>query len=64
MPEARLPRGPLWLLRLCVSAEAFEIVAGDLEEEYRRHVLPDRGRAAARRWLWRQVLISATLRKC
>ncbi|MEX2663131.1 MAG: ADOP family duplicated permease [Vicinamibacterales bacterium] len=33
-----------------------DVARGDLDEEFRRHVLPARGRAAARRWYWRQVI--------
>lgn len=32
---------------------------GDLDEEYANYVLPDRGRAAADRWYWKQVVRSA-----
>ena len=45
------PRHAQRLLRFCLSPAAFEIVAGDLDEEFAR------GRSAA--WYWRQVMKSA-----
>ena len=45
------PRAAQRLLRVCVGPAAFEIVAGDLDEEFAR------GRTAA--WYWRQAIKSA-----
>src|SRR5689334_16314781 len=44
------------LLRLLLSSRNRESVSGDLLEEYRDHILPTRGRWAARAWYARQVL--------
>ena len=52
------PRLPRALLRLLTRHDRGTI-DGDLDEEYRRFVLPRSGRAAANRWYWRQVIGSA-----
>ena len=50
------PRLAIWLLRLVLSADRCETVAGDLEEMFRLHVLPHAGPGYARRWFWRQTI--------
>ena len=50
------PRLAGWLLRLVLSADRCETVAGDLEEMFRLHVLPHAGPVYARRWFWRQTI--------
>ena len=49
----RPPILPAWLLSLAVPDRRREELLGDLEELYRVR-LADQGRAAARRWYWRQ----------
>lgn len=44
------------LLRLFVRDAGREFVVGDLDEEYRRYVLPKTGRRLARRWYWWQAI--------
>ncbi|MGH9795815.1 MAG: ADOP family duplicated permease, partial [Candidatus Acidiferrales bacterium] len=51
-----------WLLRVGLRGEAREAVVGDIEEEFRRHVLPEVGPRAARRWYWQQALRSVAER--
>jgi putative ABC transport system permease protein len=50
------PRTAIWLLRLVLSADRSETIAGDLEEMFRLHVLPHAGPGYARRWFWRQTI--------
>jgi predicted permease len=35
-----------------------DVMLGDLDEEFARHVMPTRGRVRARAWYWRQVIRS------
>ena len=44
------------LLRLFVRDAGKEFVVGDLDEEYRRYVLPKIGLRLARRWYWWQAI--------
>jgi hypothetical protein len=53
------PAGRL-ALRLLIPAFRREELVGDLLEEAEIVVLPSRGRRAARRWFWRQALLSAS----
>jgi len=58
MTAPRSPATPAvarWLLRLLVDRRAWEVVAGDLEEEF-REVAASSGVRAARRRFWRQTL--------
>ncbi len=57
------PRFAEALLRLFLSREDAEVIAGDLEETFRTTVAPRAGTRAARFWYWRQTLsiISAHL---
>jgi hypothetical protein len=50
------PRWAESLLRLVLSPEGFESVSGDLLEEYRDSVRPERGAGRADRWYVAQVL--------
>jgi hypothetical protein len=50
------PRLARWLLRHLLDGAARSAIVGDLDEEFVRFVLPERGRRAARRWYWRQTL--------
>jgi predicted permease len=47
------------LLRLSVRGAGKEFILGDLDEEYRRYVLPKIGPRMARRWYWSQALRTA-----
>jgi putative ABC transport system permease protein len=44
------------LLRLFLSSEDAEVIAGDLEETFQTTIVPRTGRRAARFWYWRQTL--------
>jgi len=60
-------RGTQFLLRLLLPTGRREEFVGDLIEEAETVVLPQRGRAAARRWFWWQAVTSASpmhARKC
>ncbi len=52
------PRLALWLLRVALPGEAWEVVTGDLEEEFREEKVAALGRRGARHWFWRQSLAS------
>ncbi|MGH9795814.1 MAG: ADOP family duplicated permease [Candidatus Acidiferrales bacterium] len=60
--ESNSPRLARWLLRLGLRGAAREAVMGDLEEEFHRHLLPEIGPRAARRWYWEQALRSLAAR--
>ncbi len=53
------PRAALWLLRLLIWGEAWEVVAGDLVEEFHSDTVPRLGARRARLWFWRQTFASA-----
>ena len=56
------PRLALWLLDLVLDRTAAEAIVGDLTEEF--HTVADRrGHTAARRWFWRQALVSIASRR-
>ena len=63
------PRWAEAILRRMLAPRDREAVSGDLLEEYREHVLPQRGRRAADRWyfvqvggfVWRGVFVWAAL---
>ena len=55
----RPPRLARLLLRLLLPSTERHVVLGDLDEEYRRDVVPARGAAQATWWYWRQVLASS-----
>lgn len=52
------PRLARWLLRRALDGAARSAIVGDLDEEFTRYVVPQRGRRAARRWYWRQTVLS------
>lgn len=52
----RPPRIPEALLNLALPPREGYVVTGDLNEEYRRHVRPRKGRLASHLWYWRQAL--------
>jgi putative ABC transport system permease protein len=56
------PRTALWLLDRLLDRDSAEAVTGDLLEEF-GSVAIGRGRRAARRWFWRQVLRSIAARR-
>ena len=53
----RPPQLGTWLVSLFAEGEERELIAGDLSEEYLERAAQG-GRAAARRWYWRQILRS------
>jgi predicted permease len=52
------PRVARLILRLLLPAAERAVIAGDLDEELRRDIVPSRGLRRARLWYWRQVLAS------
>ena len=52
----RPPRLARWLLAVLLPADERHAVLRDLDDEFARHVSPERGPRAARAWYWRQVL--------
>jgi predicted permease len=47
-----------WLLRRALDGPARSAIVGDLDEEFARFIVPQRGVRRARRWYWRQALTS------
>ncbi|HEX9886478.1 MAG TPA: ABC transporter permease [Longimicrobiales bacterium] len=58
MGARRPPRLARALLELLLPPSDRGTATGDLDEEYTRFVLPERGRLHADFWYWRQVLLS------
>jgi ABC-type lipoprotein release transport system permease subunit len=56
--DGRPPRLARWLLRRALDGAARSAIVGDLDEEYARFVVPREGARKARRWYWRQALMS------
>lgn len=56
------PRPAVWLLEWLLDRASAEAIVGDLVEEF-RSVAAQCGRAAGRRWFWRQTLLSITSRR-
>lgn len=52
------PRAAMWLLRLVSCDGDWRWLIAELETEYTRHMLPDRGLRRANRWFWSQSLRS------
>jgi len=52
------PRMARRLIEALLSAADAGAMTGDLDEEFTRFVLPERGLVRARAWYWRQVLLS------
>ena len=52
------PRLPRWLLERVLPEPERHAVIGDLDEEFRAHILPARGARRASLWYWRQCLLS------
>ncbi len=59
MPDTR-PLLARLLLHLLLRGPGREVIRGDIEEEYSRHILPNRAVRLARRWYWRQAIKSAS----
>lgn len=55
-PARRDPRPPRLAGRLLDAVDSTGAIRGDLDEEFERHVVPQRGRVAAAAWYWRQTL--------
>ncbi len=47
------PRFARWLLRRSLPIDNRNEIIGDLDEEYRKHVRPERGSLGGRWWYWR-----------
>jgi putative ABC transport system permease protein len=47
-----------YLLRMIIGPQDRDCVVGDLAEEFRERAVPSMGLAHARRWYWKQVLLS------
>ncbi|MGD8328800.1 MAG: ADOP family duplicated permease [Acidobacteriota bacterium] len=56
MSHATPPRLARWLLARRLGDRNRDEIIGDLDEEYRRHMLPERGALRARWWYWRQAV--------
>ncbi len=52
-----VPRAAEWILTHLVQADAADVIAGDLREEFHL-VVEARGRGLARLWYWRQVVVA------
>jgi putative ABC transport system permease protein len=52
------PRLARWLLGRALAGPARSAIVGDIEEEFACHVAPRLGARAARRWYWRQTVLS------
>ena len=55
-----VPRAAEWLLTHLVQADAADVIAGDLREEFQL-VVEARGRGWAHFWYWRQVVVAIVL---
>ena len=47
-----------WLLRRALDGPARSAIVGDLDEEFATFKVPELGARAARRWYWRQAILS------
>jgi hypothetical protein len=56
--QTNVPRTAEYLLYLFLSKDDREAIPGDLEEEFRRTILPKFGRLRAVIWYWKQTLWS------
>ena len=56
--RASPPRLARWLLRRALAGPARSAIVGDIEEEFACYVAPRLGARAARRWYWRQTVLS------
>ena len=52
------PRLARWLLRRLLAGPIRSAIVGDLDEEFSCVIVPRHGARAARRWYWRQTLLS------
>jgi predicted permease len=57
-PDITPPALPRWLLRRTLDGAARSAIVGDLDEEFARYMVPQVGTRAARRWYWRQAIMS------
>ncbi len=53
----RIPKVPFWLLKHISSCDNPDAYSGDIEEEF-SEIQKCRGRANARRWIWRHVILA------
>ena len=56
--NANPPRLARWLLRRVLDGAARSAIVGDLDEEFSRYVVSRLGAPRARRWYWRQTVLS------
>ena len=52
------PRLARWILTRALAGPARSAIVGDIEEEFAGFVAPRLGARAARRWYWRQTILS------
>jgi putative ABC transport system permease protein len=52
------PRLARWILGRALAGPARSAIVGDIEEEFACHIAPRLGVRAARRWYWRQTILS------
>lgn len=57
-PPPSPPTAARWWLRFVLRKASHEVIAGDLEEEFATEIVPRLGTTKARRWFWRQAILS------
>jgi putative ABC transport system permease protein len=57
-PPAAPPRLARWILQHALTGPTRSAIVGDIEEEFAEYVAPRLDRRSARRWFWRQTLLS------
>ncbi len=59
MPVATSPpRLARWILQRALTGPTRSAIVGDIEEEFAAYIVPRLGARAARRWYWRQTVLS------
>ncbi len=58
LPDTAPPALARWLLRRTLDGAARSAIVGDLDEEFTRFMVPHLGTRSARRWYWRQAIMS------
>jgi putative ABC transport system permease protein len=56
--RAAPPRFARWLLCRALAGPARSAIVGDIDEEFGRFIVPERGLRKAKRWYWQQALAS------
>lgn len=57
-PRTAPPRLARWILQHALTGPARSAIVGDIEEEFATSVAPHRDARSARRWYWRQTVLS------